>query len=168
MENDITNSLRHWPQNPYKSELLNYLWNIIPGLILWSIWKERNKRIFKNQRSPIENIWNRLCGNLKETLLLRTLIQEDFPTLNNEKAILDNWQLHLPQGLHNNGPSKSSIIIKDTWTAPPKHSYKLNFDGASTGNPGMASFGGILRNHEGTPCSYTLGTLDGILITQPS
>lgn len=47
--NDITNSIHQWQQNPYKSEILNHLWNMIPGLLLWSIWKERNKCIFKDQ-----------------------------------------------------------------------------------------------------------------------
>jgi hypothetical protein len=159
MENDIISSLRQWPQKPYKSELLNCLWNIIPGLILWSIWKERNKRIFKNQCSPIEDIWKRFCGNLKETLLLRPWTQEDLPSLHNEKSILDNWQLHLPQELQKNGPAKSSNINKGKWNAPPKHSYKLNFDGASKGNPGIAGFGGILRNHEGTPMQIYFGNI---------
>jgi len=67
--------------------------------------------------------------------------------------------MHLPQGLHNNGPSKSSIIKKVTWTAPPTHTFKLNFDGASKGNPGMVGFGGILRNHEGTPLQLYFGNI---------
>jgi len=159
MENDIINSIRQWPQNPYKSELLNYLWNIIPGIVLWSIWKERNKRIFKNQRSLNEDIWNRLCGNLKETMMLRPWTKEDLPSTENEKSILDNWQLHLPQDLPKNSPSKSSNKDKSLWIAPPKHSYKLNFDGASKGNPGVAGFGGILRNHDGIPLQVYFGNI---------
>ena len=41
-ENDIIQSLRQWPKLPYKSEILNHLWNLIPGMVLWNIWKERN------------------------------------------------------------------------------------------------------------------------------
>lgn len=42
---------------------------------------------------------------------------------------------------------------------PPKNSYKLNFDGASKGNPGEAGIGGILRNHEGTPLKIYFGNI---------
>eukprot|EP00253_Pinus_taeda_P021563 PITA_21563 len=49
---DIINSIRLWHQSPYKRTLLNFLWRIIPGLLTWTVWKERNKRIFKNQYTP--------------------------------------------------------------------------------------------------------------------
>lgn len=37
----------------------------------------------------------------------------------------------------------------DIWHPPPDGCYKLNFDGASKGNPGQAGFGGAIRNHRG-------------------
>jgi len=150
-KNDITDSLRHWPQNPYKSDLLNCLWKLLPGIISWGIWKERNKRIFKNQSSRIEDIWSNLCGNLNETLMIHSWTPKDLPSLEVEKGILRSWQLLQPQTQHKISTSTSSSTIKDTWSAPPEHSYKLNFDGDSKGNPGKAGFVGILRNHEGTP-----------------
>jgi ribonuclease HI len=36
-----------------------------------------------------------------------------------------------------------------TWTPPPTGFIKINFDGASKGNPGPAGFGAILRNSNG-------------------
>jgi len=33
------------------------------------------------------------------------------------------------------------------WTPPPSGFLKLNFDGASRGNPRLAGFGVVLRNH---------------------
>ena len=35
------------------------------------------------------------------------------------------------------------------WDPSPKNVFKLNFDGASKGNPGRASFGGAIRNSQG-------------------
>jgi len=35
------------------------------------------------------------------------------------------------------------------WSRPPVGFLKLNFDGASRGNPGLAGIGGVIRNHEG-------------------
>lgn len=35
------------------------------------------------------------------------------------------------------------------WTPPPQDWIKLNFDGASRGNPGIAGLGFILRDHKG-------------------
>jgi len=32
----------------------------------------------------------------------------------------------------------------------PSNSYKLNFDGAAKGNPGLASYGGVFRNEVGS------------------
>jgi hypothetical protein len=38
------------------------------------------------------------------------------------------------------------------WTAPLGGWFKLNTDGASRGNPGSASAGGVLRNSMGDWC----------------
>lgn len=95
-DGNIIDSIRQWSKSPYDCAILNHLWNIISGTVLWNIWKERNMRIFKNQSSPIEEIWSRLHGNLRETMLLRSWTKEDLPTTNNEKNILDNWKLQLP------------------------------------------------------------------------
>eukprot|EP00253_Pinus_taeda_P006621 PITA_06621 len=151
--------LQHWQMNPYKSGILNHLWNILPGLLLWSIWKERNKRIFKDQCSRVEIIWSKLCVNLKETLLLRSWTEEDLLTLNNEKAIWENWNLQLPQEPLYKVSPKSSNTKKASWTAPPKHSFKLNFDGALKGNPGIAGFGEIFRNDKGSPLLIYYGNI---------
>jgi ribonuclease HI len=35
------------------------------------------------------------------------------------------------------------------WDAPPKDWFKLNFDGASKGNPGPIGYGAIIRNDKG-------------------
>jgi len=35
------------------------------------------------------------------------------------------------------------------WSRPPEGFLKLNFDGASRGNPSLAGIGGIIWNHEG-------------------
>lgn len=156
---DIINSIRHWHQNPYKSELLNQLWRMIPGLLLWTIWKERNKCIFKDQSIPVEIIWGNFCLNLKETLALQTWHTKDFPTLANEKAIWENCNIQLPQGTHNHRPSKGNNIKKHLWTPPPKHTFKLNFGGASKGNPSKAGFGGIFRNHECSPLLIYFGNI---------
>lgn len=40
---------------------------------------------------------------------------------------------------------------------PPVSQYKLNFDGASKGNPGPTGFGGAIRNSEGVPVGIYWG-----------
>lgn len=36
------------------------------------------------------------------------------------------------------------------WSLPPHSKFKLNTDGASRGNPGVAGGGGVLRDHNGS------------------
>lgn len=156
---NITLSLSHWPQNPYKSEILNQLWKLIPGIVLWSIWKERNKCIFKNKQSNIESIWNLICNNLQENLNLKTWKEEDWPMLDNERNIINKWKLQINKDSQSLNQSEASGKGKSAWIPPSKPSFKLNFDGASKGNPGQAGYGGIIRNHEGTPLILYYGNI---------
>jgi len=81
IKEDIPTTVRNWARNPYKSKVLNSLWKLIPGLLMWTVWKERNKRIFKDQSLPLETIWNNVCQNLKETIVLQTWHDDNLPSL---------------------------------------------------------------------------------------
>ena len=64
-------------------------------------------------------------------------------------SILLQLGLHslVPQGI-NKGVSQINAD-KDFWQPPPHGFLKINIDGASKGNPGMAGFGGVIRDEKG-------------------
>eukprot|EP00253_Pinus_taeda_P029767 PITA_29767 len=88
---DLKSTLRNWTQKTYQSNLLNTLWQITPGLLMWNIWKERNRRIFKDQSMTLEHIWKGLHHNIQETLSLKCWSQEDLASSPQEQAIWNNW-----------------------------------------------------------------------------
>ncbi|XP_077230145.1 uncharacterized protein LOC143863347 [Tasmannia lanceolata] len=57
-------------------------------------------------------------------------------------TILRNW---LPVVTE----KKQRTKLLPRWCPPPKCWIKLNFDGSSSGNPGRAGIGGVLRDHLG-------------------
>lgn len=144
---DITNIIRTWPHRPFLSPLLNALWSLLPGIVFWSLWKERNKQIFKNQASSLDPLWISFSINLQESLALRSWNEEDYPTNPKEISISKNWNIRIAfiptLKIH---PNPASPLH---WSPPPEGVFKLNFDGASKGNPGPAGFGGIVRNSRG-------------------
>eukprot|EP00253_Pinus_taeda_P011612 PITA_11612 len=87
---DINNTLRNWPQKPYQCEILNIIWQIAPGILMWNIWKEQNRRIFKDQAMPMEQVWKIIHSNIQETLSTKCWSQEDFPSSPQEQAIWNN------------------------------------------------------------------------------
>lgn len=44
----IIHTLNNWRINFSDNEFLNLAWALISSFIIWNVWKERNKRIFKN------------------------------------------------------------------------------------------------------------------------
>lgn len=59
-----------------------------------------------------------------------------------------NWPQIINPPLYYN--TKDPMARKECkWTPPPQDWIKLNFDGASRGNPGIAGLGFILRDHKG-------------------
>jgi len=87
---DIRDIVHNWDHNPYQSKILNFLWKLIPGFVLWAIWKERNGIIFKDHTRSLEDIWKILHQNIEETIFLKTWYQEDFPTTPQEQSIWNN------------------------------------------------------------------------------
>eukprot|EP00253_Pinus_taeda_P020669 PITA_20669 len=155
----VNNTLRKWPQQPYQSNILNTLWQILPGIVMWNLWKERNRRIFKNQSMDEQQVWKIINQNIQETLSIKCWSQEDFPSNDKEQAIWHNWQINLQSP---NSPTSNSSRQQDTpsiWSPPPINTYMLNFDGASKGNPGLTGYGGAVRNHQGQVLKVFYGSI---------
>eukprot|EP00253_Pinus_taeda_P007163 PITA_07163 len=156
---DLNNTLRNWPQQPYQSNILNSLWQILPGIVMWNLWKEHNRRIFKNQSMDEQQVWKIINQNVQETLSIKCWTQEDFPSNDKEQAIWHNWQINLQSS---NSPTSNSSRKQDTpsiWSPPPINTYMLNFDGASKGNPGLTGYGGAVRNHQGQVLKVFFGSI---------
>ena len=47
---NITSTLKKWRRNFSDNETLNKAWVLVPGFLIWDVWKERNNRIFKNRK----------------------------------------------------------------------------------------------------------------------
>jgi len=51
--------------------MVNKLWKIILEFIVWTVWKERNRRVFQNETRNIEFIKGTIMQNIRETVLTR-------------------------------------------------------------------------------------------------
>jgi ribonuclease HI len=130
----------------------------LPGFTLWKIWKERNKRIFHSQSSLPETTWEKIKSLIKETIRSKSSIEEDQQCNPEEHSILQNWQ-----PITSNQLKQKSNMGQPTsptnWTPPPAHFIKVNFDGASKGNPGLEGYGVVLRNSGGEILGLEAGFL---------
>eukprot|EP00253_Pinus_taeda_P008734 PITA_08734 len=118
----IINSLNRWRRTFSGNEILSSAWAIMPSFIIWNVWKERNNRIFKNEKRSSQNLFERILKQIKETGLI-------------------------PQGWDRKVISR--VSKQELWHPPPKGFLKFNIDGASKGNPGFAAYGGVLRDEHG-------------------
>jgi ribonuclease HI len=149
LRDSVLETITNWRDLAFHSPLLNRIWQLLPGFILWKTWKERNKRLFRNISLPWQQCWRQCQRNILETLHLRKWSNADLTCSPSELPILRHWTpLPSLQAL----PSPSPTIPPSSpslWSPPPEDFVKLNFDGASKGNPGAAGYGVVFRNHLG-------------------
>ena len=67
---------------------------------------------------------------------------------------LKEWSYSIPLGRE---PQIHAGV--STWAPPPSGVFKLNFDLAAKGNPGVASAGGVIRDSEGTIIRTYVGSI---------
>ena len=82
----------------------------------------------------------------------------DWDMGDSEKHIMNGW------GIKNTIQwwvyRKSKKVPLDSpleWCLPPEGHFKVNFDGASKGNPGSARFGGVIKNPKGNIVQFYHG-----------
>lgn len=120
------------------------------GFVIWLLWKERNQRIFRDKSNPPEKIWGKIKETIRETILAETWEEEEWNTTQEEKRILDRLNIEFNMIY----PRKEKVQKPKTQSSghfkhPGENFIKLNFDGASKGNPGPAGLGDIFRDNTG-------------------
>jgi hypothetical protein len=138
-----------WPTNQYYG-IYSKLWNISPSILIWEIWKERNRRIFKNQELQVVELQRKIEASIMETLNahIRKSQFEEGSFSAWDGSIKNKWvNIINPPQFYKARNKEARVNCK--WSPPPVGWVKLNFDGASRGNPGPTGIGCIINNEEG-------------------
>lgn len=138
----ITNTLNRWRRNFSDNEALNLAWALVPNFIIWNIWKERNKRIFKNEKNLDLHLFDQILKQIKETIssTIRNLPKN--PPLGVDLRTLRLLGMKRIIPLSHNRTTSKKEFQKEYLQRPPRGFLKYNIDGASKGNPGITGFRG--------------------------
>jgi hypothetical protein len=88
----VVNTIQNWGMGDFKIPLLNRIWHLIPGFIVWQLWKERNRHIFHSQSSTPSKIWSKIVDNIWETIQTQSWTPDDIPKEPLESIILSSWK----------------------------------------------------------------------------
>ena len=66
----VIDTIQNWHKHPFQNTILNRIWQLIPGFLIWGIWKERNLRIFEGKVNLVGTIWIQFQQHIRETTLL--------------------------------------------------------------------------------------------------
>jgi hypothetical protein len=87
----ILATITNWRDQAFRSPLLNHVWQLLPGFILWKTWKERNRRTFRGLSLPWQHCWHQCYRNILETLHLQPRSGEDDSSTPDELPLIRFW-----------------------------------------------------------------------------
>ena len=126
------------------------LWNICPSIVVWELWKERNRCIFKDKELNLDRFLLKLEVSIVEVMnaYLMKSSHEEGSFSSWDGLMRKLWSnLSNPPLIYRARNKEARANCK--WTPTPPGWYKLNFDGTAMGNPKIASIGYIINNEDG-------------------
>jgi hypothetical protein len=132
-----------------ENEEVNLCWTLIPGMIIWTIWKERNRHIFKNESLPKGKIKEKIISMIRETVQSRNYQNGKAQLAGQDSRVLEDFHLKDGRNHTQNGRPRQLQLGAYNWSPPPAGFLKLNFDGVEKGNPVMTRMGGVIRDSGG-------------------
>ncbi|KAE8680494.1 hypothetical protein F3Y22_tig00111388pilonHSYRG00182 [Hibiscus syriacus] len=114
--------LQEWLQDNLSASSNSQAWTIHFASAVWNLWKDRCRRVFDpaDHSNDESEAWMNICSSANELIRQKT------------KPAMDSSPIHTV-----------------AWSPPLNSFLKLNTDGASQGNPGVAGAGGLLRDEMG-------------------
>ncbi|XP_056691867.1 uncharacterized protein [Spinacia oleracea] len=130
--------------SPFPDSFFKKVWVVVYFIILWSIWKERNSRIFQQvsmntQQTEDLNLL-RLGWWIKGWELHFSYSPEDF--LRNPQCL--RWS-----SLKDNFPTSPPNPTASIWSPPPGNHLNWNVDASLHTVLNKTSIGGVLRDSDG-------------------
>ncbi|XP_027184038.1 uncharacterized protein LOC113782345 [Coffea eugenioides] len=133
----VRHALAVWWLHPTSNPCLRLIFQFLPCLVCWHLWRARNLRVFEGKGISSHLIHLRVVGELRDILSSR------FPCLAGHRL---SWEELI--GLASRC-RRASTVRWVKWRTSPIPLPKLNVDGCSRGNPGTSGGGGILRDTAG-------------------
>ncbi|PKI72083.1 hypothetical protein CRG98_007540 [Punica granatum] len=118
----LTAPIKDWLSYNIASSQASYLhipWGVLFTFAIWHLWKNKNSQVFSTKA-------------LQSSLVDFTI-----------QATVEYYASQAKP------PRKPHLTIQVYWEAPPDGYYKLNFDGCSKGNSGIARARGLIRDSLG-------------------
>ncbi|KAG2686113.1 hypothetical protein I3760_10G162100 [Carya illinoinensis] len=131
--------INFWFRRASKSSQLRIVFGLIPSIISWKIWDMRCKARYEDKYYTVEEVWQAIKYWIRNIMQLTMRVSN---ISNKDVDILNRLDILVLPMI----PKKIRVV---QWTRPPQDWVKLNIDGSSLGNPGMAGAGGVIRDAGG-------------------
>ncbi|XP_059068927.1 uncharacterized protein LOC131859330 [Cryptomeria japonica] len=137
----------------YRKSVYSCIWTVFPSIVVWEIWKEKNKCIFQGKEESSELLCARVEREISEVVSASTKGHNflKFPFSMANKLIQTNWPLLKFRPVHGqSGVDSIEGGVSNCVRSKPEQGWvKINFDGASRGNLGISGVGCVACDVEG-------------------
>jgi hypothetical protein len=129
------------------------------GMVIWRFGRNETCKIFKNESQLASWIKDTIVTQIRETMQSLNLNNSKNQNTGQDLRILElfylkEWSFNIPVA---RDPQIQTGV--NTWAPPPTSFIKLNFDGATKGNLGVAGAGGVIRDSGGTILRLYAGSI---------
>ena len=130
-------------------------------MVVWAIWWECNKHIFRKESLPLDIVLNGIERSISEVTNSSFKMIKFNPIVTHwdSQVVQELKLLFIPNGWKISPPPAHILPRKNIWRPLSFGLWKLNFDGASKGNPGPSGFGACIRNSFGEVVALTISPL---------